>query len=573
MKRIMRILAVVAVLVAVLCGGAALSDGHSFVQHPQSGSIDPETLSFHISWETEFVPLRVEVMHIEYVESTTTNFFGDTVKVMKEKPTRVYSITDGMRRGKTFDMYSMKADQKYRLFAYYGPGSEDYVSSELFGPDASELVFTTQPASGSYSPDSLKFEAYWVTNFKTVRLKIMKCSQVDKSEVWFGNYKFTDTYTEKTLYETVGTSLLSPAYAYSFEPEILNHYCVRTYYNKDDYVDSAQFTVTCSDMAFITQPQSGSYDPATDKFIVSWKTSFKPLKLQIVRCVDNHWDEKVKFGSRLLFTIRHTTVETTVEHSLTGYERQDSFAFEPAESNSEHDYAYYRLRAFYTDDQYIESDSFTADHSAYRFIASPGDAELDGLTGKASIGWSLNFPPRKVQVISASLWKDDYLQVMHTFNSPPQSHVGLSFPAEPRECFLRAFYGTGEEDYITSEHFIITDPGYRFTQTPENAVLKPDQTIWDVQWRTSFTPLRTVILQNPDSENPVKVYDSASGTGFALPVEGLDSAVYLLVDYHATEGYNDHMLLPPLSVLYNRACFFREAEQKTPRVVAPLCAS
>ena len=154
MKRKLWILLALAALSALIAG-AALADGHRFVTQPQGGSIDPDTLSFTVSWETDFVPLRVEVMRIEYVEGTGKDFFGNTITVTREKPVRENTLTAGMARQMSYTTWAMKVDEPYRLFAYYGTGAEDYVSSEIYRPDDSALVFTTQPASGSYNPESL----------------------------------------------------------------------------------------------------------------------------------------------------------------------------------------------------------------------------------------------------------------------------------------------------------------------------------------------------------------------------------------------------------------------------------
>lgn len=309
MKRNLLILAVLAILAGLIFCCPAMADEHYFVQQPQSGPISPDTLTFTVSWQTNFVPLKVEVMHCEYEYGPGHDYFGNDVTTLQERRIRVYTLTTDMQAGRSFEFAAIRGEN-YRLHAYYGTGSGDFVPSDIFTANASLLCFTEQPQSGSYSPESRKFEASWVTSFKPVRLEIMRCTQKEKTDTWF-NSSYTYTVTEKTHVCDIG-GLMSPGYTYPFEPEPYDHYCVRAYFSRDDAVDSEEFYATLSDLKFITAPQDGSLEPETLKYTARWETSFSPVMVEIVSVVNHPEYEDVYYGKQKLFTITHNHYEYNV---------------------------------------------------------------------------------------------------------------------------------------------------------------------------------------------------------------------------------------------------------------------
>ena len=70
MKRKLWWILLAAVLLAALWCGPAAASGHLFTVQPQSGRVNPETRQFTVSWETNFVPVKVEIVRIEYEDDT-----------------------------------------------------------------------------------------------------------------------------------------------------------------------------------------------------------------------------------------------------------------------------------------------------------------------------------------------------------------------------------------------------------------------------------------------------------------------------------------------------------------------
>ena len=167
------------------------------------------------------MPLRVEVMHCvyEYRESSETDIFGDPITVSVEKPVRVYTLTSNLKKSMSIG-FTPKAGDNYRIYAYWGTGKDDYVSSYPFTADAELLVFTSQPASGSYDPETLKFNAIWTTSFTPVKLEIMKCTDVYQTGNWFNSHSYSYIVTEKTRVMGIGGPLHANC-SYPFEPDAM----------------------------------------------------------------------------------------------------------------------------------------------------------------------------------------------------------------------------------------------------------------------------------------------------------------------------------------------------------------
>ncbi len=527
-------------LLAALWCAVGSADSLRFVTQPESGHIDPATLKYTVSWETSAVPLRVEVMHCvyEYRESSETDLFGDPITVAVEKPVRVYTLTSNLKKSMSVG-FTPKAGDKYRIYAYWGTGKDDYVSSYAFSADAELLVFTSQPASGSYNPETLKFNAIWTTSFTPVKLEIMKCTDVCQTGNWFNSHSYSYIVTEKTRVMGIGGPLHANC-SYPFEPDAMADYCIRAYFSDDDYVDSEEFHATLSDLTFITQPQSGSCSPETFKYTASWKTSFTPVKVAVVRLYEENNFSYATFGT---LNVSFPYVDTTyiVENILPVVGRQHSYAYNPA-CNAERTKVKYQLWAYYNDEDHVDSAVFEVDRSNMRFTAQPGEAQLNHTNGTASVSWQTNFTPIRAEIVHGYFTDSGVAdEAVSTISQPGRRVTGHVFSAEVESYWIEAYYGPGEFDCIRSVWFNVVDPGHIFTRTPEDAILPPTQNTWEIEWRTNFTPSAVTVWRRIDSANMVKVYESSGGNSAVLDISGLDSGDFNLDISYDDNGWTNHV--------------------------------
>ena len=134
---------------------APQDDEHYFITQPQSGSFDPDTLKYHCTWTTSFKPLRVEIRYKNW------NTWEDYDSVTSP-PASAY-----------YDFPAAYGSQEYYIKAYYGSGTNDYVSSDYFTVTDESLEFLVQPRDGSFDPDSQSYLAAWQTNFTPLRVEIL----------------------------------------------------------------------------------------------------------------------------------------------------------------------------------------------------------------------------------------------------------------------------------------------------------------------------------------------------------------------------------------------------------------
>lgn len=530
MKRKLWMILVAAVLLAALWCGAAAAEGRSFTLQPGDCAVSPETGQCTVGWGTNFVPLKVELMAISYESYTGTDIFGASYTGLREKPARANTVTTNLGTAMTFT-FTPDLSKDYRLWAYYGTGSEDYVSSTLFRIDTSTLRFSLQPASGSYNPETLNFHAVWTTTFTPVRVEIMHVTHEWKTET-VGVVQQTLTWSWCESTETRVETVPAPVYTamdYPFEPELYEEYRIRAYFDRDYFVESDVFRADASAFAFTWQPAGGSISPQTLDYTIGWTTNFTPVKIEIVRLEDEFIHTELDLGGREPIPYSYLGVKATVEHTLRHMDRQSVYAFVP-DTRPE---ARYEVRAYWSEDGYIPSQEFQVSADTLRFTAGPQTVSLNQTTGKAHIRFRTNFLPRKVGV-----WVPFGVQYdnapLYLANSPSSPEHECDFPAEARKYEIYAFYGSGKYDYITLR-FEVTDPGYAFILTPEDSVITPDANTCGVSWDVNFTPTRTAIYRNPDGPNEVKVFESVTGKAASLSMGGQDTAVFRLYVYHQSD--------------------------------------
>ena len=70
MKRKLSVILALAALILTLCCGAALADAPSFTCQPTVGDVSADGQKLPVSWETDFVPVRTEIVQNGEVTET-----------------------------------------------------------------------------------------------------------------------------------------------------------------------------------------------------------------------------------------------------------------------------------------------------------------------------------------------------------------------------------------------------------------------------------------------------------------------------------------------------------------------
>ncbi|MBQ6540643.1 MAG: hypothetical protein IJL71_06435, partial [Oscillospiraceae bacterium] len=204
--------------------------GYMFTESP-SGTvyIDPETLEWHITWTTSFVPSRVDLVK-------TVDGVDSAIMLGISEP--------GMTQ--SYDIQAYHGSGSYRLRAYTGQ-DDNSVYSSSFTLDISNLLFLSSPMDNGYDPDTLKCHIVWTTNFVPARMGLVKIEGETERET-------TPGITEPGLTQSYDI------FAYNGSGD----YYLKAYTSRDttcrDCVRSQVFHVNDSALRFTVQPQGGTFD-------------------------------------------------------------------------------------------------------------------------------------------------------------------------------------------------------------------------------------------------------------------------------------------------------------------------
>lgn len=543
-------------------------DDYVFTLQPQSGSIDPATLRYEVTWETNFVPLVIELLdsseqgyyarldptetagscswpvtnvggpfHIRawyatgqsisseefYVYNDQLAFISQPQNTNIDPATREYTVTwetnfvpsavyfikqPSKQELGHLDMTTMDGEKSFSawekgstltLRAYYSLGK--YVESETFTLVDYDFHFSIQPQSGSYSPDTLNYEAVWETNFIPCKVEVRQF-RADSSS----------SFVLETFEEPTG---FSGAYPFPFK-SASKTCCIYAYYTSTDYVASDPFTVDDANIRFTSQPQNGSYDPESGEYAVQWGTSFTPKKVEVC-----HFQKRYQYDF---------DPERIVDVSLTDDLSPVGICPIPTSCGA-HEFlilAYYGTE----EEQFITSEPFTVGLEDICFVVQP----RSGLYGESYpespyyyyASWETSFVPTRIEVcrfadtipghytalfiddVVANITKPELLDRACAYLMP----VSLGAHAY---C-IRAYYD--EDNYISSDSFVVTTDGLTFTESPFVYYYDTETGEYMIRWETSFIPTKVVVshLEYPHTgvtaQIPEVVVDKTLTSGY-----------------------------------------------------------
>ena len=374
------------------------------------------------------------------------------------------------------------------------PAQNDAMAAPAANEPMSGEAFTTQPTGGNVEPDGT-YTVRWATNFTP-------------KKIWVGY--LVSSYGSSTFYYVKELSGSATSYAIPYNSVLLHtsyDWYVRAFYGDGDrdYIASTYFTMTTTARTFTTQPTGGNVEP-DGTYTLRWATNFQPTRILVGYLVSS-------YGSSTFYYVKE------LDGSATSY---------PLPYNSvvkKTSYDWY-VRAFYGDGDrdYVASNDFTMTATARTFTTQPEGGTV-APEGSYTLRWATNFQPTKIHVgyLISSYGSSTFYYVKELSGSATSCSLPYNSVVKYTsfDWYVRAYYGDGDRDYVSSYDFEMTATPRKFTQSPSNVTI-PAKGRVTLNWDTNFTIQRVEIYASNNDTNYV-LFKSLSGAAKACTVSYLES--------------------------------------------------
>lgn len=257
---------------------------------------------------------------------------------------------------------------------------------------------------------------------------------------------------------------------------------------------------------FTVDPKPGSIAPdGTYKF--TWGTNFSPKKIEIT-------------GQGFLdLTPRYLA---TLSGPATSYAM---FYNTAAVCGS---YANCQVRAYYGSGEYdyVSSAVFRISLTSRQFTIQPQPGSISSCDGSHFLYWNVNFIPRKIQILAKKSldFQMKLVKELHGFTTCwfLDYQTALLNGGVSGSYVVRAYYGDGESDFISSETFNVFLTRPAFTECPSGLTIDPDN-VARMDWATNFHPVK-IEIQGKNS------LDYMYGFETVATLAGNTSCYYLFYD-------------------------------------------
>ena len=482
-RKLFVILALAALILAAWCTAGA--EDYRFITKPQSGSIDPDTLSFRASWETNFVPVKVDV----YVDKIDGTF------------NKIDTLTEGLSKQGHYDYLPDNKASGGFVRVYYGSGSSDYLYA-TFDISLDSLKFITRPQDGSVDPNLLYYQVNWKTNFVPVKVRI-------GTKVGYLNY--SDIATLEVYLQKEGSYNIPAAYG-------LKGGYVYAYYGfeADEYV-YAYFDISMANVAFIPSFQRINVDPGSTSFTLNWKTTFSPVKI----------------------IVKNSDFEVIRTVTLSGQEKTGSITL-PFSGDEQK----YYLTGFFGngDKDYINGSVIAG--VVYDFSEPPRGGFVYPQESYP-ISWKTNFVPAHVVIGHGGHGGSTFYTVATLTDTDKSMTYDLSYDDACTDPFWEIRAYKNSTDYVSSGYFRMEKIPLRFTSQTGSGLITPDGTL-ALEWATNFLPIQVEIgYKTGDIWNSVATLTQNihRDMSYLLPYNSAHETMYIRAWYDS-EQYAESDVIP-----------------------------
>ena len=463
-----------------------------------------EPFQYVVRWKTSFVPRKVQVCR-------QTKYGDSVIKTMTENLQEEMLVI--------LDEETLITDPLF-IRVYYT--EHQYLDTDLFELKGNSRQFLVQPGPQVYiSTDApLQFVPRWETNFTPVKIQVYKIY-------------LPEDICVREMTENLRKEMLA---VFDANAETTCSYYVRAYYTETGYIDSDVFSLSKNNLEFVRQPDPTVFDPDTFTAPLSWGTNFPPVKVEMVKgLAGNDWES----GG-------HPVAATWEEPGCS----PEVTLYNPAYGQN-----YHYLRAYYSNEDYILSDSFLVDEEIFEFTSQPQlQYHING--GGYTLQWETNFIPQKVRIhcnddeftgyarrgtIVAELTEGLGKQGSYTFETPPSAEYSYDV-----EAYYSPYYCEISDPFWLSDAVMPA-----FVKTPEPGSAS-QQNAHLIDWSTNFTPLR-LALGYVDNGEIVRIgfLGSGSVTSFAVTWDmacTCQDKLFTILAWYG-EGDDDYITTPGFSVL------------------------
>ena len=437
-RKLLIILTLGLLMLALGCGAALAADGYAFTAQP-STSLHGSDCTFIISWQTNFLPLKVEIKAYTY----------DSIE-------EVAAITDAadLKRSMSWPipMHKYSDDAYYRVIAYHDSvGTSNCARSDTFVPDWDSLKFTKQP-SGGYLFQYEEFRIDWETTFHPRKVTVHMGGRSHTDESPMPGWTFVPLSDARE-----GNSFMAAYYGDG----------------PHDFIVSRSFEADWHSVGFAEKPKVSINSEGT-AFLVKWWTGFVPEYAWLWHNTSAGADVEERFTEGLAHQM---SCELPFTHDDSG------------------DYYYIGAYSDYFNDY---SDHFTKDFSLLDFTAQPSDGTV-AILGRYSIQWTTTYKPTRV-VLGYLDDSNQFVQIVEiTKNLRPVMNYDLSYQeCNNRPLRIRAYYN--ESNYKQSQTFTVTrlQTAYGFNGTMPDLTIEPGQ-VKTITWNANFVPMYVTLgIKNTD---------------------------------------------------------------------------
>ncbi|MCR5806635.1 MAG: hypothetical protein K6G68_06335, partial [Oscillospiraceae bacterium] len=300
---------------------------------------------------------------------------------------------------------------------------------------------------------------------------------------------------------------------------------------------------TETEYIFTVQPQDVVYDNSAEEVTVHWDINIQPDYYYVmVPLIDNP----------------NNLLDNIYSQKISGNEKEYTFKGTYFRDND------FYIQAYAGGKQVARTRTFKIrNKNLFRFTSEPGPVvNIDPETLLYDISWGYSFPTGFIPEKYTITFFDEFL--INYYNGHPKdvivderssngewgtdTHAGyltmstqldawrdkgyLSTEDSGSKCYrVRLYYGSGEDDFIESEKFILSDSSLVFESSPvEEVCFDSDNINYPLSWKTNFVPTQVVVKRT------YKDYYEQYTVEVAKITEGLDKEM----------GYD----LPPESKIY-----------------------